>query len=90
MVVIMKATGIVRKIDQLGRIVLPKGLRELYNIKENKTVMEIYVDGEEIILKKYDPSCVFCEEAKGVINFRRKLICKDCLQDIKESTQLDK
>ena len=85
MVVIMKATSITRKVDRMGRIVLPKGLREIYNIKEDETALEIFVDGEEIILKKYEPCCIFCKEAKGVINFRGKLICKDCLEDIKEN-----
>lgn len=84
----MKATSITRKVDRMGRIVLPKGLREIYNIKEDETALEIFVDGEEIILKKYEPCCIFCKEAKEVINFRGKLICKDCLQDIKENTQL--
>ena len=84
----MHSTGIVRKIDMLGRIVLPKELRNVYNIQENKTVMEIYTEDDKIILKKYEPCCIFCKEAKGVINFRGKLICKDCLQDIKENTQL--
>lgn len=81
----MCSTGIVRKIDQLGRIVLPKELRDIYGIQENKTVMEIFTEGDEIILKKYEPACIFCGERKGVINFRGKLICKDCLQDIKEN-----
>ena len=81
----MRSTGIVRKIDILGRIVLPKELRNVYNIQENKTVMEIYTEDDKIILKKYEPCCIFCKEAKGVINFRGKLICKDCLEDIKEN-----
>lgn len=81
----MRSTGIVRRIDSLGRIVLPKELRNVYNIQENKTVMEIYTEGDEIILRKYEPACIFCKEAKGVINFRGKLICKDCLEDIKEN-----
>lgn len=84
----MKATSITRKVDRMGRIVLPKGLREIYNIKEDETALEIFVDGEEIILKKYEPCCIFCKEVKEVINFKGKLICKDCLQDIKENTQL--
>lgn len=84
----MKSVGVVRKIDQLGRLVLPKELRDIYGIQENKTVMEIYTEGDEIILKKYEPACIFCRERKGVINFRGKLICKDCLEDIKENTQL--
>lgn len=59
----LKSTGVVRKLDQLGRIVLPKELRTVLNLKE-KDALEIYVDGEQIILKKYEPACVFCGDAR--------------------------
>ncbi|EKN36639.1 transcriptional regulator AbrB [Clostridium botulinum CFSAN001627] len=72
----MKNTGIVRKIDSLGRIVLPKELRKALNIKDNETPLEIYTEGEEIILKKYEPACIFCGEAKEVINFKGKIFAK--------------
>ena len=84
----MKSTGIVRKIDQLGRIVLPKELRKVQGIEENKTVMEIFTEEEQIILRKYEPAYIFYRETKVEVEFRVKLICKDCLQDIKENTQL--
>ncbi|HBP64863.1 MAG TPA: AbrB family transcriptional regulator, partial [Desulfosporosinus sp.] len=58
----MKSTGIVRKVDELGRIVLPMELRRTLGIAE-KDAMEIYVDQEKIILKKYEPACVFCGNA---------------------------
>ncbi|MBY6758683.1 AbrB/MazE/SpoVT family DNA-binding domain-containing protein [Clostridium botulinum] len=78
----MKNTGIVRKIDSLGRIVLPKELRKALNIKDNETPLEIYTEGEQIILKKYEPCCIFCGEAKEVINFKGKNICKICLKEL--------
>ncbi|KGO13805.1 AbrB family transcriptional regulator [Clostridium botulinum] len=78
----MKNTGIVRKIDSLGRIVLPKELRKALNIKDNETPLEIYTEGEEIILKKYEPACIFCGEASEVINFKGKNICKICLKEL--------
>ncbi|APQ73343.1 AbrB/MazE/SpoVT family DNA-binding domain-containing protein [Clostridium botulinum] len=78
----MKNIGIVRKIDPLGRIVLPKELRKALNIKDNETPLEIYTEGEEIILKKYEPACIFCGEAKEVINFKGKNICKICLKEL--------
>lgn len=78
----MKSTGIVRKVDDLGRIVLPIELRRTLNI-EIKDSLEIYVDGEQIILKKYQPSCVFCGEAKDVVNFKGKNICKQCIKALK-------
>lgn len=78
----MKAIGVVRKTDNLGRIVLPKELRESLNIRE-KDALEIYVSEKEIILKKYEPYCVFCEEVRSVINFKDKNICIDCIEKIK-------
>ena len=78
----MKSTGVVRKVDDLGRIVLPKELRRTLDIKE-KDPLEIYVDGEMIILGKYEPACIFCGEASNIVEFKGKKICKDCRQDFK-------
>ena len=78
----MKSTGIVRKVDELGRIVLPIELRRTLNIEE-KDALEIYVDGENIILKKYEPACVFCGNAKDVTVFKNKNICSNCISQIK-------
>ena len=79
----MKSTGVVRKIDPLGRIVIPMELRRTSGIKESDP-MEIYTEGDQIILKKYVPSCIFCNEAKDVINYRGKNICKHCLDEIRK------
>lgn len=78
----MKSTGIVRKVDQLGRVVLPMELRKTLNIEE-KDPLEIYVEGEQIVLKKYEPSCIFCGEVIGTVNYKGKMICRECLRDIK-------
>lgn len=78
----LKSTGVVRKLDQLGRIVLPKELRRTLDIAE-KDALEFYVDGEQIILKKYEPACVFCGDAREVVNYRGKNICKKCLEEMK-------
>lgn len=78
----MKSTGIVRKVDELGRIVIPMELRKTMGIQEG-TPLEIFVDGEDIILKKYSPACVFCGEAKDVVKWKGKNICKKCLSEIK-------
>ena len=79
----MKATGIVRKIDNLGRIVIPKELRETMNIKV-KDPIEIYVDeNDKIILKKYQPACIFCGNAEDTIKYKGKVICNKCLEKIK-------
>ncbi|GAA0735580.1 AbrB/MazE/SpoVT family DNA-binding domain-containing protein [Clostridium oceanicum] len=80
----MKSTGIVRKVDKLGRIVLPKELRKALNIKENQTSLEIYTEGEQIVLKKYEPACIFCGEANEVMNFKGKNICEKCMKELNE------
>lgn len=77
----MKSTGIVRKVDELGRIVLPIELRRTLDI-DVKDALEIYVDGAQIILKKYEPACIFCDSANDVIHFKGKNICKACLTEM--------
>ncbi len=79
----MKSTGIVRKIDELGRIVLPIELRRTLDIAE-KDAVEIYVDKDTIILKKYKSSCVFCNNAEDVVDFKGKCVCPECLAQIKK------
>jgi len=79
----MKATGIVRKVDELGRIVLPIELRRTLNI-EIKDPLEIYVDGESILLKKYQPACVFCGSSDDVIQVKGKNICANCIKELQE------
>lgn len=75
----MKSTGIVRKVDELGRVVIPIELRRTLDIAE-KDALEIYVDGDKIILRKYEPACIFCGEATDVENFRGKKICRGCME----------
>ncbi len=79
---VLKSTGIVRKVDELGRIVLPIELRRTLDIAE-KDSLEIYVDGSQIILKKYEPSCIFCGDAKDVIHYKGKNICPACMEEMK-------
>lgn len=78
----MKSTGVVRRVDELGRVVIPIELRRTMEIAE-KDALEIYVDGECIMLKKYQPACIFCGNAKDVVNIKGKNICRDCLAEIK-------
>ena len=82
----MKSTGIVRKIDELGRIVLPIEIRNTMNI-ENRDPLEIFVDEDKIILRKYQPACVFCNNADNVELFKGKLVCRDCLSEMKDLTK---
>jgi transcriptional pleiotropic regulator of transition state genes len=78
----MKSTGIVRKVDELGRVVLPIELRRTLDIAE-KDALEIYVDANSIILKKYEPACIFCSDAKDVVSYKGKNICPNCLKELK-------
>lgn len=79
----MKSTGIVRKVDELGRIVIPKETRELLSINEGDS-LEIYEDENTILLKKYSPGCVFCGNIGNVLYYKNSCICEDCLKELKE------
>ena len=73
----MKSTGIIRRVDELGRVVIPIEIRNQFNIVE-KDPIEIYVDRSSIILKKFEPNCIFCGNTKNLIEYNDKLICEDC------------
>ena len=73
----MKSTGIIRKVDELGRVVIPIEIRNQFNIAE-KDPIEIYVDGSTIILKKYEPNCIFCGNTENLV----ALICENCSKKI--------
>lgn len=77
----MKSTGIVRELDSLGRIVLPKSLRRIYDLK-TKDGLEIFTEGDMLILRKYTPFCVFCGSGEGIVNYKGKNICHRCMDDI--------
>lgn len=80
----MKSTGVVRRIDELGRFVLPIEIRRTLGI-DTRDAVEIFVDDDKIILKKYEASCIFCGDADDVENVKGKLICKKCLAQIKKN-----
>jgi len=79
----MKSTGVVRKVDELGRIVLPKELRTILGINVKDSI-EIFTDGDKIVLQKYQPCCAFCNNANDVIYFNGKRICAECIAKIKD------
>lgn len=83
----MKTTGIVRKVDELGRIVLPIELRRTMDIVD-KEELEIYVDGAAIILKKYQPACIFCDDVKDVVKYRGKHVCPACIAELEGEARL--
>ena len=80
----MKSTGIVRKVDELGRIVLPISIRQTMRINE-KDSLEIFTDDNKIILQKYQPSCIFCNNADDIVYFNGMRICENCVAKIKET-----
>ena len=81
----MKSTGIFRPIDEVGRIVLPIEIRNAMDIK-SKDSLEIFVDDDKRVLKKYQPACIFCGNASDVQQYKNKLVCKNCIEDIKKNS----
>lgn len=77
----LKSTGIVRKIDDLGRIVLPIELRRTLEVSE-RDPLEIFIEDNTIILKKYQPACIFCGNAKDVVTYKGRNICPACIEEI--------
>ena len=80
----MKALGAVKNIDELGRIVLPIEIRKRLDLARGDGV-EIFVEKDRIILKKYEPSCIFCGETEDVINYNDKKICKKCIEELSKA-----
>ena len=78
----MKSTGVVRKVDELGRIVLPIEIRKTLDIKQ-KDAIEIFTDEDKIILQKYQPACVFCNNIENIVYFNGKRVCADCIEKMK-------
>ena len=77
----MKATGMVKQIDELGRIVIPKEIKRSMGI-EPRDHLEIFVDGDNIILRRYNPGCIFCGNTLGISIYKDKLICSDCKKEL--------
>lgn len=80
-----KSTGVMRKVDQLGRVVIPKEIRTVLDIEDNKDLLEIYVEGDKIILKKFASGCAFCGKEGILSSFKEKMICSNCIKEIKDS-----
>jgi transcriptional pleiotropic regulator of transition state genes len=77
----LKTTGIIRKVDELGRVVLPVEIRRTLDIAE-RDELEIFMDNDQIVLKKFEPSCIFCDSAEGLVCYRGKNICQNCVKQI--------
>lgn len=79
----MKSTGIVRKVDEQGRIVLPIELRRTLDLGE-RDELEIYLDDDKVVLKKYEPACIFCASGYGLVTFRGKNVCMECIHKMND------
>lgn len=79
----MRTTGIVRKLDDLGRIVLPIELRRTLDIAE-RDELEIYLEDDKVVLKKYEPSCIFCGSTRGLVSYREKNVCTGCIRSLND------
>ena len=79
----MKSTGIVRRIDDLGRVVLPVELRRTLEVRDP---VEIFIEGDAIVLRKYDAACLFCGATRELLSYRGKQICRSCLRRLREET----
>ena len=78
----MKATGIVRRFDENGRFVLPMDVRRMLDLDMPGDAVEVYLDGESVVLKKYNPSCLFCGEADDLVVYKEKRVCRKCVEKL--------
>ncbi|MDD6488586.1 MAG: AbrB/MazE/SpoVT family DNA-binding domain-containing protein [Clostridia bacterium] len=79
----MRAIGCVRQIDKLGRLVLPADIRKSLNIVDGVDSVEFFVDDDSVIIKKYRPSCVFCNSAENIVNYKNQTVCQSCLDELR-------
>ena len=79
----MNFTGIIRTVDRMGRVVIPKEIRNQLKIRDTVDQLEIYMDGDSIVLKKYQPNCIFCGEMENLISYNGKNVCTKCAEELK-------
>ncbi len=84
----MKTTGFVKKIDELGRVVIPKDIRKTLEVDHND-YLQFYLEGDSIIMKKFGDRCTFCNSSENVVVFKNKLICQACLDELKSDENLE-
>lgn len=79
----MKSTGIIRDVDKMGRVVIPKEIRNQLNIKSDVDSLEIFMDGDSIVLRKYKPTCFFCDTLEETVNYNGYSVCVNCIEKLK-------
>ena len=80
----MKSTGIVRPVDKMGRVVIPKEIRKMLKVENDVDSFEIYMEDDRIILKKYQPTCIFCDSLADSVQFGGDTVCKNCISKLDE------
>lgn len=83
----MKSTGIVRTIDSVGRFVIPMELRRTMHLMDSSDALEVFVDNDKIILRKYSPSCIFCKSLDDIVEFNGQKLCKECIEKLYDMAQ---
>ena len=78
----MNSTGIVRGVDHLGRLVIPKEIRTRLGVVDNEDAFEVYMDGNKVVLVKYEPTCIFCGDRNNVFDFNGKKVCQKCAGEL--------
>ncbi len=78
----MKATGIVRQVDKLGRIVIPMEIRKKFDVVDDEDSFEIFVEDDKIVLKKYQPGCLFCGETDNTVSLKGHIVCRECTKKL--------
>ena len=76
----MKSTGMVRAVDKMGRVVIPKEIRKQLQVENNVDSFEIYMEGDKVILKKYQPTCIFCDSLVDSVQYEGYTVCKNCIE----------
>lgn len=78
----MKSTGMVRAVDKMGRVVIPKEIRKQLKVENDVDSFEIYMDGDKVVLKKYQPTCIFCDSLADSVHFEGYNVCKSCIEKL--------
>lgn len=86
----MKSTGIIRGLDNMGRVVIPKEIRKFLDMTEGEDAIEIYMQDDCIVLKKHKPSCIFCSAEEDCIEFENQTVCKNCIEKMQMINQANK
>ena len=85
----MKTTGIVRGIDRMGRVVIPREIRRQHRMENDLDEFDIFMEGDKVILKKFRPSCIFCDAIVENIPYEGYMVCKSCIEKLQKLAETD-